>query len=302
MHLLKEFIAAKSLRRQYLFLAILLAVVIISYTWLTGVWVGQTGLKGVKDIEKRYQAADLNHQIRRAIIEADNSLDIFLLAPTQNSRAAFFDELDKADKNIQAILATPWAVDSNILPALHSLHPILNNIRVAGKQIMEVRTTADMMYPAMRLANGEMLVANRQIMTESENALRRFADIKLRNLKPHEQQVMLLMKDAREMWLRMITAYRLFLINRTGSLFEGAFKTQIDDVDLFYSEFNDVMDKLNEFNVKFDLELEVSFAIEEMRRLSIAWHQGFKEVIRINEEGQWRADIPLVVDVINNSM
>lgn len=299
MLLLKEFIATKSLRRQYLFLAVLMAVVIISYTWLTGVWVGQTGLKGVKDIEKRYEAADLNHQIRRAIIQADNALDIFLLAPTLNSRQAFFDEIDKADEYIQDILETPWAADSNILPSLHSLRPILNNIRVAGKQIIEVRTTADLMYPAMRLANGDMLIANRQIMTESENALKRYENVKLKELKLHELQVQASLKDAREMWLRTITAYRLFLINRTGSLYEGALQTQIDDVDVFYNDFEEILDRLNEYNGKYELDLEVSYAIEEMQSLSIAWRQGFKEVIRINQEGQWRADIPLVVDVIN---
>ena len=113
----KDFITAKSVRKQYLFLALLLTLVIITYTWLTGVWVGQTGQQRVNEIEKRYEAADLNHQLRRAIIKADNSLDIFLLAPTDESRNAFVGELDEADKIIQSLLESKWAVDSSILPS-----------------------------------------------------------------------------------------------------------------------------------------------------------------------------------------
>lgn len=295
----RDFITAKSVRKQYLFLAILLAVVILTYTWLTGIWVGQTGQDRINAIENRYGAADLNQQLRRAIVDADNALDIFLLSPTVASRKTFLDQIEQADKIIGALLATQWAAESNILPSLHSLRPILNNIQVAGNQIMEVRQTADLMYPAMRLANGEMLVANRDIMTESESVVQLFASKKPNSLKAHEQEIFQLMRDARELWLRIISSYRLFLVNRTGTLFESAFQTQIDDIELLYEEYQKTMSRLVKHNAKHDLDLEIAFAIEEMQRLSLLWHRGFREVVEINKAGQWRGDIPLVVDVVN---
>jgi len=299
MKLFRDFLAGKSLRRQYLFLAILLAVVILTYTWLTGVWVGQTGQQRVNAIENRYEAADLNHQLRRLIIEADNSLDLFLLSPTNASRNAYLDRLDDADKVIQKLLETKWAAGSNILPSLHSLHPILNNIRVAGKQIMEVRQSADLMYPAMRLANGEMLDANRRVLIESDLAVQYFKDKNLKQFSASEHEVYEAVRDARDLWLRVITSYRLFLVNRTGNLFDTAFETQIDDIQLIFTEYQQVITQLIKYNAKYELDLVVTQAIEEMQRQSLIWHTGFNEVIEINKTGQWRGDIPLVVDVVN---
>lgn len=295
----KNFISAKSVRKQYLFLAALLAGVIVAYTWLTGLWVERSGQKRISQIEKRIEVADINLRIRRSIIQADNALDIFLLSPMKESRNQFKAELDIANKQVNLLLETEWAGNSKMLPILHGLIPVLNNIKIAGDQIMEVRQTADKMYPAMRMANGEMLVANRQILSETENAVRFLEKRAPSKLKRHELQLLLLLKDTRDIWLRTINAYRLFLINRTGSLFNDALNNQISDVELLYNDFTDKVKALNRLNARYELDLELASAIEEVHKLSAIWHQGFMDVVQINASGQWRADIPLVTDVVN---
>ncbi len=295
----KDFLAAKSLRKQYLFLAVLMAGVIVAYTWLTGMWVERSGSERIDKIEKRIKVADINHRIRRSIIRADNALDIFLLSPTTESRKNFESELANASRQVNLLLETEWANESSMLPALHGIVPVINSIKTAGDEIMQVRQTANKMYPAMRLANGDMLIANQQIQLQTDNALQFYAKNDLKKLNKHQREILVLMQQTRDLWFRTINAYRLFLINRTGSLYEENLSAQINDVEILFRNFQQKVKQLNRYNSRYDLDLEVSFAIEEIDRLSVLWNQGFNEVKAINASGLWRADIPLVADVIN---
>ncbi|MGD8783793.1 MAG: EAL domain-containing protein, partial [Thioalkalispiraceae bacterium] len=206
---------------------------------------------------------------------------------------------ERADGQIDELIKTPWAKNNDMLLTLHGLKSVLKNIQTAAGQIMEVRQTANLMYPAMRLANGDMLTANRQIMTETENAIALFRDKNMRNISKHETETMIKISEVRDAWLRTISAYRLFLINRMGYLFEAAVDNQIKDVELIYSEFQSKVDELAKLNNKHQLDLEVIVAIEAIEELAPKWRQGFSQVVEINKGGQWRADIPLVTNVIH---
>lgn len=299
MHVLKKFITNKSIRKQYLYLAVLLVSVIFVYTWFTGSWIDRTGQDRVDNIEKRITLADLNNRIRISIINADNTLELFLLSPSLESRVQFETELERANEQIDELINTPWASDNNMLLTLHGLKSELKNIGTAAGQIMEVRQTANLMYPAMRLANGDMLVANRQILTETNHAIEIFSGKNLRKLSKKDLKTLLLITETKDLWLRTISAYRLYLINRMGALFESAIGSQVNDVELIYQEFQIKVNQLVRHKEQHELDLEVVVAIETIENLAPKWYQGFQQVLEIDREGQWRGDIPLVIEVIH---
>lgn len=299
MQLIKKFTSSTSIRKQYLYLALLLAGVVVIYTWFTGAWIKDSGQIRVNNIEKRIAIADINNRIRVSIIDADNTLELFLLSPSLESRIKFELELERALGQIDELLKTAWAKENNMLLTLHGLKSVLENIQTAAGQIMEVRQTANLMYPAMRLANGQMLVANRQIMTETNHAIEVFKEKKLRKLSRRELQTLSLVSEVKDLWLRTISAYRLFLINRMGTLFDTAVDTQVSDVELVYAEFKNKFDKLKAHSDKYDLDLEIDIAIETIEELTPKWYQGFQQVVEIDRSGQWRADIPLVTQIIH---
>lgn len=290
-------ITGKSVRRQYLLLALCMALVVMSYTWYTGVWVERTAQTSISHIEQRITAADLNNRIRRAVISADNALDLFLLSPAEHSRAEFYAELRSAELSVNELQASAWASESAILQELRGMPPLLNSMHSAGNQIMNVRQTANLMYPAMRLANGEMLEANRDMLTQADAAIAFYARHK--NLSSLQRDVWMRLVEARDAWLRTIISYRLFIINRTGSLYEHVLQNQIDDVNLHYKKALSALRELTELNRQQRLDLEVSHAIEEMQSQAPHWYKGFEEVVRIDREGIWRGDISLINDVIN---
>ncbi len=298
MQALKKFIANKSIRKQYLYLAVLLAGVVVAYTWFTGAWIQDTGQTRVNNIEKRIAIAEITNRIRLSIIDADNTLELFLLSPSIDVRIQFESELERAEAQIDELIRSPWAKNNDMLLMLHGLKSVLKNIETAAGQIMEVRQTANLMYPAMRLANGDMLIANQQILTETDQAIQIFKRKNIRRMSNNQLKTMLAMIEVRDYWLRIITAYRLFLINRMGYLFESAVDNQIGNVELLYGEFQNKVDNLAAFKDKRGIDLEVTIAIETIEELAPKWKKGFEQVVAIHTDGQWRGDIPLVIEVI----
>ncbi len=163
---------------------------------------------------------------------------------------------------------------------------------------MTVRQTANLMYPAMRIANGEMLEVNQQFLFETDNAIRVLEEKTQARLSSQERSMLRLLIDAHDKWQGLISAYRLYLINRLGSLHEDVLPTQINDIDILFNRVSDNTRELSRLARRHNLDLEVVVATEQMHLLSGQWYGGFKEVLRINT-GNWRGDIPLMTDKIH---
>ena len=173
-----------------------MAIVVLTYTWYSGVWVARTGKASVNQIEKRIKVAELVHQIRRAVINADNALNLFLLAPSEKSRHQFDDEIKQAHGLVSELVQTDWARDITILPVLQGLATVLTSIETAAEQVMKVRLDANLMYPAMRLANGDMLSVNRDFIGEADTAIEFYTNLK--SMKPYQRQVYNNLIDVRD--------------------------------------------------------------------------------------------------------
>lgn len=297
MQALKKFITTKSIRTQYLFIAIFMTSFVLIYTWYSGFWVERTGQTSVNQIEKRIKLAETIHRVRRAVINGDNDLDLYLLSPSESARKDFENQLKQAHTQLTELQADAWVRSSSTLSLLHDMALVLTKVEAAAAQIMEVRQTANLMYPAMRLANGEMLVVNRDLMTNLDQAIEALENSK--SVKASDRDVLKILSTVRDRWQRMINGYRLFIINRTGSLYESATQTQINDVELLYQEIQKELKKLVVMNAKYELDLEVASAIDAMQDFAPRWYAGFKEVVQISNRDGWRGDIPLVKDSIN---
>ena len=297
MHILKYFIISKSIRKQFLLIGLLMTGVVLSYTWYNGIWVERTGETSVHQIEKRIKVADLAYKIRRAIINADNALNLFLLAPSNKSHHEFDAELKRASVLLQDLLKADWTRNSAIQPKLQELTKIFKDVQTAATQIMKVRQDTNLMYPAMRFTNGEMLANSRNFMTQADTAITFYSQKK--SLKPEQKQVNNLLLEVRDKWLRMTNLYRLFIVNRIGEFYDEATNKQINDVELFFVKTQALISQLQSYNTQYELDLEVSDPIENMVELSEHWHQNLKSVLQIYTEGRWRGDIPLIHDKIN---
>lgn len=292
-----KFINTKSIRKQYLLIALFMAIVVLSYTWYSGVWVKRTGQSSIQQIEKRLAVAELAHRLRRAFINADNALNLFLLAPSKESQDKFTAELAHAQALMAELLQSDWVQSNPILPKMQDLASILAKVKTASAHVMKVRQDVNLLYPALRFANGGMLELNRKFMAQSDRAVSYYHQLK--HLNTRQTRVRDLLIEARDHWQRVINAYRIFIINRTGGLYEHETERQLDNVETYYSSVVELLDKLNKYNQRNSLDLEVSSTIENLQDIVPRWHASFKKVVLIYNQGRWREDIPLINNQIN---
>lgn len=292
-----KFINKKSIRKQYLLIALFMAAVVLSFTWYSGIWVRRTGQASIEQIEKRLDVADLALQLRRAFIKADNALNLFLLAPTESSRQRFNAELEHAQVLEADLLQTGWVRHNPILPKMKELAALLAKVKTASAHVMNVRQDVNLLYPALQYANGDMLVRSRNFIAQCDIAIQHYHQLK--HLSPRQSRVYDLLIQVRDRWQRVMNAYRIFIINRTGGLYETATSQQVNNVEFYYSNAIGLLDKLKKYNRGSRLDLEVSSAIDSLQHTAPQWYTSFRKVVAIYNQGHWRADIPLINNQIN---
>jgi len=291
---LKYFILNKSVRRQFLILGVLMTGVVLIYTWYSGIRVERTGKASVHQIEKRILVADLAYQIRRSVINSDNALSLFLLAPNDKSHQKFDQEIEHASELMKQLLQSEWTRNSTIYTRLQDLTSVFQQVHEVATHLMKVRQDTNLMYPAMRLTNGEMLENSRYFVTLADTAIAFYA--KRKSLSGVQKKVSALLLDVRDNWLRMINQHRLFIVNRIGDFSNGATPRLITDVEYFHTKIDELLKRLDAYDKKHELDLEVSNSIEQMLDYSERWHKNLDEVLTIYKEGRWRGDIPLIND------
>lgn len=296
---LRNLLFLHSLRKQYLVLALLLATVVIAYTWIAGSKVNESGKVNSLNIEQRIKVADLAHRLRRSVVAADTSLNLFLLSPSNNTHKTFEDQLQQSQDILAELLKMDWVNDGHTLSMLLSMKPLLSNMAEAGKEIMTVRQDGDLMYPAMRLANGQMMDDNMNFLASANNAIQALQEGS--PLQGRQQNIKLSGQfyQARDMWHRMISSYRLYIINRIGSLHEDVLQDQVDDVELLYKAMRGKLKELSARVKRRTTDLEIGMALNDMDAASLRWYESYRDVLRINREGHWRGDVPIMKEVIH---
>jgi diguanylate cyclase len=294
---LRRLLLLHSLRKQYLLLALLLATVVVASTWIASSKVNDTGKVNSYNIEQRIKVADLSHRLRRSIVAADTALNLFLLSPNDASRKTFEEQLLQSHQILADLQAINWVNDSETLSMLLGMKPLLSNLASAGAEVMTVRQDANLMYPAMRLANGQMLEDNLNFLASANNAIRVLQDGRQNRWNQPQLKMLGQFYETRDRWHRMISSYRLYLINRIASLHEDVLQNQTEDIDLLYNAARDKFKELAKFVEKRNIDIEISMAVSEMDSASLRWYETYREVVRINKEGHWRGDVPIMKDV-----
>lgn len=277
---IKNLLPLNSLRQRYLVLAAVLAVLVLGITWYTTQHVYERGQHNSRNIEQRIELAEYSHQLRKAVVSSANALDLFLLYPRHQTRERFFAHLNEARRQLQHLRGHQNPGAGLNLAMLRRTAPLLNQLEAAARQIMQVRQSAELMYPAMRLANGEMLEANNSLQTDLDIAIQTLEErIQAGEFESYEHQLAYRLYEIRHTWHEIIAAYRLYLINRLGSLYETELSRQSNDVASFFTEIEAHVAALEAAVDDRRIELEVELAIDALKRQLPRWYRGCEEVV-----------------------
>lgn len=280
-----------SIRSRYFFIALSsVAVVLIMITFVEQ-FVSRSNLQLLDNIEHRLEVDRLTDSLHNSITHANQILDLYLINPSENYRTSFNKDIAAGLEIAQVLARNSWA-EANLLGGeTKSIVDRFHILLESSNRLMAVRLNANEMFPAMKLANGIMLDANRSFVSSVTFALTESEQGTTKIERKVYSQLLLI----RDEWRKLINAYRLYLINRLGSFFERELKSQENDVHTFMRVLSDRLNELQLIADRSELGFETDAALIDMKTQSQTWYAGFNQSVILNRSKEWRGDIPILL-------
>ncbi len=283
-----------SLRKRYLLIAMFLGVVVVASLWVSQYYISRVGAESAANIARRNAVTRQLLRIKATLLRVEGELDLYMLSPSAAGRKAHREGIEELNRLVGDLQQLDWVARGGFAENIAALRPLIDELSARSLDLMEMRLKGNEMYPAMRMANGFMLDSNKDVRTAFDLALGEMREAD----DPQEQEIRILLFEGRNAWDRLISAYRFYLINRMGSLYEEVLETQVSDVRLEYENFLRIYRQLDRLRERGVTDFETTIAIETIGRQAPVWFEGYKRVIEINTTDAWRSDIPLIKDVL----
>lgn len=229
-----------------------------------------------------------SRHVRDAVWEARETLAAFLLNPDAETRASVYSAIDRAAHHTRELGAHPWIRDNRRQQIVDSLLKTLDTLRFAATQVMDTRVDPTRQYPTLATARGEMLPQHRAFFTAAALALNEIAATNRDSV--HRSKSYQLFVEARHHWHHMIGIFRMYMLNRLGSMDESVLPGQERDIALHYEALIRALDKLDRLAESDALGLQATTSLNRMRRAAVTWNRGLQDIKQVHGQGVWRMD------------
>jgi len=288
MTLLKPWI--KSLRARYLIVAVTTMCFVIVLVTIVNQYITDTNQALFDGIEHRLPVSLVKENLSNNVKLASRDLDLYLFEPSKAHQSRFDQHIEYALVNVDALSKYDWIKNNNLNNTIINIDEKLRYLQRNATQLMLLRLDANRMYPVLQQANSPMIDANDTIATSLTRAI-----AEQRSEDENFTQLMSLLVDSRDTWRRVITTYRLYVVNRMGSLFLGALNAQVDSINEIYQEMLTKIGKLEKIANEEDIGLETIETIASIRKQVPRWYVGFEQIVRIKATNNWRSDVNIIV-------
>ncbi len=288
-----QIFSLKSFRTRYLLVAV--STIISTFIFISFVehYISTSSKAGLNNIEQRLAITQLKTRLHTHSQTSVQLLNLYLFSPTRNYRTEFFKQLEASQKLTDLLQENPWIRTQHLETDIKKLNKLLVQLKDRSNKLMKIRLDGEKMYPAMRLASGEMLNTTSTIISLFNTALFEL-DIDDKSRTKIYRDIM----DLRDKWRRTVNAYRLYLVNRLSSLTESRLPAQSTDVRVFHAAFKE---KITAIKKRADLEhlgIETVHALTQIPSHINDWLSAFNQVDNINMTGAWRGDVPIILNDI----
>jgi len=283
----------KSLRARYLFVAVTSMCFVIILVIIVNQYITDTNQALFDGIERRLPVSLIKENLSSNVKLASRDLDLYLFEPSEIHQTRFDQHIEYALVNVEALSKHEWVSRNRLNNNIENIDITLQTLHKNATQLMLLRLDASKMYPVLQQANSPMIDANESITTSLTRAI-----AEQRTEDEFSGELMSLLVDTRDNWRRVITAYRLYIVNRMGSLFVDALNAQVESINHIYHATLDNINKLNKMSKEADLGLETLESIESIRGQASRWYFGFDKIVKIKTTNNWRSDVDVVINEV----
>lgn len=288
-----------SIRGRYLWVTGFFVCFVLAAGWAAQQVVDQTARQSSTNVSEREEISRLLNDLSDDIWLTETALQGFLLSPYKQQRETTFASIDHLIADAKNLSITDWAQrSSSRQDKLRRLLANIHELRLQSARLIDIRTDAEKMFPAMRHMLDKMLPHNIEFLSLAALAL---AEAEEFRSSPVQIEIRESFSEARYAWAVMIGNFRVFVANRFG-IFPGdpeaGMKNQHQQIEFYHELVDRHLGALARFDTQNALEFQQVESLSNMRKISRDWYQAYLAAAAIYSSERWRADVPLLHDSI----
>lgn len=277
-----------SMRRRIILGAAFATAAILIASVLAQVLVRHTGQRNADNIQARSEVVSELEDLRVALWAAEAALTDHLLFPWEQAEEDWTVHFSKAQAVVEGLALTAWAQEERRQSTFAALKDDLAALNTRALELIALRSDADRLYPAVRLARVNMRPMNQQFINAANLAI---DSLRQERDSPQSSRIFNLFSDSRYFWAQMIGNFRRYIANRLGSFSIETLAFHEEDVKFTHEFIQSMLDELQQLDDEGRLGFQESASLADMRAAATAWFEGFVEVKRLHASDEWRADV-----------
>ena len=276
-----------SLRKRYAALTMLLAIIMLSFSWYAQNKVNKVKQNIEINIESRNLLLQRNRLIRTAITQAKDLLLTFQIDPKKGENEKLIStSISNAISHIGKLSSHPW-INKNYYSTVAELITTLHDLKLITNKLIDVRLQPENLFPSLKIANIEMQPLHATVNKNINLAIRELENNVLKsNLSEYKRLI-----ELRYYWSSMISSFRMYLLNQLNAFQVSSRKNQLDLIKIFHSSIKEKILEIEAQNKKGLLSFSTIIALEKFHPAALKWIDGFEQVQAINRSENWRSDI-----------
>lgn len=196
------------------------------------------------------------------------------------------------------LLNTPVAQQIDAVAELvHTLETDLRRLQSEVHKLLVVMSDTGTFYPGMPILTEKMYPTNVIFMQAAELAV---LEAEGALDRPGQREILDIIDEAKYAWVQQVSSVRIFIANRAGAFGEPQKSMQLNENNRrMFAEIVELqLNKLKVYAARGQLGLQQEESLVAMRTALERYELDFQEVAKIYLSENWRADIPIMREVI----
>ena len=282
-------------------ISLILAALITAAVLYTRQIVDSASKKSLASISESQQIEAALHQLRVSMQAYEQAIYHPSLRQDKQQYERVLALSSKVVFQTGALLNTPMAHMAQqtkwVAPVINALETDLRRLQTEVRNLLLVMSNAGTLYPGMPILTEKLYPTNVTFMQAAELAILE-AESSLQH--PEQREILDILTETKYAWVQQISSVRVFIANRAGAFGEPQKSMQLNQNNrrLFAELVNLQLSKLNGYALRGQLGLQQGESLVAMRQAMDRYEKDFQAVAKIYLSENWRADIPIMRDVI----
>lgn len=291
-----------SITQRVAAVSLVLAFVIAGAVFYTQRLVDQSSLKSKASISENQQIQIALNNLRTSLLNLEQSIYQLSLLQDRHQQERLLAFTNSVVFQSAGLLNTPVAQRSAaIRKVVQTMSDDLARLQVESRNLITVMSSAGTFYPGMPILTEKLYPANIAFMQAVELAILETESI---INKPDQREILAILKEIKYAWVQQVSSVRVFIANRAGAFGEPQKSMEQNENNRrMYAELVGMqLKKLAEYAGRKRMGMQQSDSLVTMRQVQGQYEIDFQDAAKIYLSENWRADIPIMRDVIRPLM